>query len=250
MTKIALITGSSGGVGKELVETYLKDGYIVIGLDHNTSGNSDSEFFKEINTCLQKFSKDISYRNETLDKIKSYLSNDITNFVLINNAAKQILKPVSEINLQDWQSSFEINTFSPFFLIQELLEYLKLTKGHVINISSIHSKLSKNSFTCYAASKAALEALTRSLAIELSSFGISINAVSPAAISTNMLVESFKDKPKSFEELKDFHPSKTIGSPQEVAKFVKSITDFSGKFLTGSILEINGGIGAKLNDPT
>ena len=65
-----------------------------------------------------------------------------------------------------------------------------------------------------------------------------------------MLVESFKDKPKSFEELKDFHPSKTIGSPQEVAKFVKSITDFSGKFLTGSILEINGGIGAKLNDPT
>ena len=121
--------------------------------------------------------------------------------------------------------------------------------GCVINISSIHARLTKSDFSCYAASKAALESLTRSLAIELSGRGVSVNAISPAAISTEMLKEGFAKTPHKLEELESFHPSGSIGTPEQLATFVKSISEQRGGFLTGSVLEFNGAIGGKLHDP-
>ena len=195
------------------------------------------------------FSKDISYRHDVIEKIKEHLPNHPKKFVLINNAAEQILKSVSELEWEDLDSSLGVNTFAPFFLIKGLLDELKLSHGTVINISSIHAKLTKPRFTCYAASKAALEALTRSLALELSPLGISVNAVAPAAISTQMLLEGFKDTPDKLKTLKSYHPSRLIGTPQEVSLFVKAITDQEGGFLTGAVIDFNGGIAGRLHDP-
>ena len=81
-----------------------------------------------------------------------------------------------------------VNLVAPFFLTQGLIDILIASNGHVINMSSIHAKLTKTNFTCYATSKAALEALTRSLALELSAKGVSVNAIAPAAIATQMLL--------------------------------------------------------------
>jgi NAD(P)-dependent dehydrogenase (short-subunit alcohol dehydrogenase family) len=117
-------------------------------------------------------------------------------------------------------------------------------------VTSIHAKLTKPNFICYAASKAALEAVTRSLALELSPKGVSVNAVAPAAISTEMLKVGFKDSPKNLRKLESYHPSKAIGTPEQVGRFVKSITDQEGGFLTGAVLEFNGGIAARLYDPS
>ena len=169
--------------------------------------------------------------------------------MLINNAAEQILKSVAEIQWLDWENSLAVNTVAPFFLVQGLIKELIEARGHVINISSIHAKLTKTKFTCYGASKAALEAVTRSLALELSPLGISVNAVAPAAISTKMLKASFKDKPEKLRELESYHPSRGIGAPAQVALFVKTITDQQGGFLTGTVLEFNGGIACRLHDP-
>ena len=138
---------------------------------------------------------------------------------------------------------------APFFLVQGLLEELKSSHGHVINVSSIHAKLTKPRFTCYAASKAALEALTRSLAIELSPLGISVNAIAPAAISTEMLKAGFNHAPEKLSELERCHPSKNIGTPEDIAAFIHMSTNHSGKFLTGSVIDYNGGIAGVLHDP-
>jgi NAD(P)-dependent dehydrogenase (short-subunit alcohol dehydrogenase family) len=249
MSKIAVITGSSGGIGKALVRTYLDDGYFVIGLDRVPCDYPGRDSYLGIEVSLLQFSEDVLYRNKVLSKIKEYIPNNPKKFIVINNAAEQILKLVPELEWKDWKNSLGVNTVAPFFLVQGLLEELKLSHGHVINISSIHAKLTKSRFTSYATSKAALEALTRSLAIELSPLGISINAVAPAAIATEMLKASFEGSPDKLKQLEKYHPSTSIGLPEDLANFIKLTTDQKSRFLTGTVLEFNGGIGAKLNDP-
>lgn len=249
MNKVAVITGSSGGIGQALVETYISDGYFVFGLDIKASKSPALHSFKEITTDLIEFSRNSSYREQILLKIKKLLPQKINDFVIINNAAEQILRSLEEIQWMDWKNSLTTNTIAPFFLVQGFRTELIKASGHVINMSSIHAKLTKNKFTCYSASKSALEAITRSLALELSPMGVSVNAIAPAAISTKMLKDSFKDKAEKLLNLKHYHPAREIGSPKQIAFFTKSITDQTGGFLTGSILEFNGGIAGRLHDP-
>ena len=248
MSKLAVITGSSGGIGSALVDVFLSDNYSVIGIDSTNSGRN-SEGFVGINTDLYEFTKNENYSEQILNRIKNHLPERLDDFVLINNAAVQILNPVSKLNLSDWDKTLTVNTMAPFFLVQGFLEQLTKTHGHVINISSIHSRLTKANFSCYATSKAALEALTRSLALELSVNGISVNAIAPAAIATQMLKDGFAEEPEKLKELENYHPAGMIGSPEQLGVFVKSITEQRGGFLTGSVLEFNGGIAGKLHDP-
>jgi NAD(P)-dependent dehydrogenase (short-subunit alcohol dehydrogenase family) len=248
MTKVALITGSGGGVGSALIKAYVEDRFFVIGLDKNQDHDDDLNY-KYLNIELLNFSKEKVYRANKVNEILNLLPTKISEFVLINNAAEQIIKPLTDINWDDWEKSIAVNTVAPFFLAQSFRDQLTASCGHVINITSIHAKLTKSYFTCYATSKAALEAVTRSLALELSPVGVSVNAVAPAAISTEMLKSGFNNTPEKYRDLKDYHPSKSIGAPEDVANFVKSISDHRSGFLTGSVLEFNGGIGGKLHDP-
>lgn len=248
MSKFAVITGSSGGIGSALVDAFLSDNYSVVGIDTNDSGRN-SVGFLEINADLFEFTKNENYREQILNQIENHLSERLDDFVLINNAAVQILNPVSKLNWSDWDKTLAVNTMAPFFLVQGFFDQLIKANGHIINISSIHSKLTKENFSCYAASKSALEALTRSLALELSAKGVSVNAIAPAAIATQMLKDGFAESPEKLKELESYHPAGMIGSPEELAAFVKSVTEQKGGFLTGSVLEFNGGIASRLHDP-
>ena len=249
MSKFAVITGSTGGIGSALVDSFLSDNYFVVGIDTIDSGRN-SVGFVEINSDLFEFTKNENYREQILNQIKNHLPERLADFVLINNAAVQILNSVSKLNCSDWDKTLKVNTMAPFFLVQGFLEQLTKTHGHVINISSIHSRLTKANFSCYATSKAALEALTRSLALELSAKGVSVNAIAPAAIATQMLKDGFAESPEKLKELKSYHPSGMIGSPEQLATFVKSVAEQRGSFLTGSVLEFNGGIAGRLHDPS
>ena len=248
MRKFALVTGSSGNIGRAIVDTFLDDNCYVLGIDKKPSKRFDKNY-NEIEVDLINFGQEENYRKKILTQIKKHQPKKVDNFYLINNAAVQILGEIENLSFNDWNDSLIVNSMAPFFLVQGLVEQLKMSKGTVVNISSIHSKLTKPNFSCYAASKSALESLTRSLAIELSSYGISVNAVSPAAIETEMLLKGFEKNPDKYERLKDHHPTKTIGSSHELAKFIKLICDNQSNFLTGAVLEFNGGIGGVLSDP-
>lgn len=248
VAKLAIITGSSGGIGKALVDSYCTDGYQVIGLDREISANSSPAYIA-VDLDLLRFCKDLDYQVMKTHEIVSHLPSVICEFVLINNAAQQTVKSVQDISWIDWEASLAINSVAPFLLAQIFTEQLSSTQGHIINISSIHAHQTKPGFTCYAASKAALESITRSLALELSPLGVSVNAVAPAAVATAMLQAGFVNSPEKLQKLKSYHPSKSIGTPEQLATFVKSISDQRGGFLTGSVLEFNGGISGRLHDP-
>jgi len=231
------------------VNTYYDDNFYVVGLDNKTSGNNNLKNFIEIDCDLTKFAKEKIYRNQISSLIKDSIPKDLKEFNIVNNAADQILKPVTKLEWEDWEKSLAVNSIAPFFVIKELLDILNSTNSHIINISSIHGKLTKSNFAAYAASKAALESITRSLAIELSPNGISVNCVAPAAIMTDMLKLSFNGNKRKLKDLENRHPAKKIASPSELAIFIKSLTDSKGKFLTGSVINFSGGISNLLNDP-
>jgi NAD(P)-dependent dehydrogenase (short-subunit alcohol dehydrogenase family) len=246
--KIAIITGSSGGIGKSLVKEYLEDNFMVIGLDKELSKISNVNFI-EINSDLSLFGSNKEYRDTLCEKIVSCFKKQPNEIVIINNAAVQVIKEIKKVTYEDWESSFSVNLIAPFFLARFLIENISFKHGHIINISSIHAKLTKSNFICYSTSKAALEGLTRSLAIELSKDNISVNGIAPAAIATDMLLEGFENNQKKIDQLSNYHPANKIGQPKDLACFIKSITDHNNSFFSGSIIEYSGGISGRLHDP-
>lgn len=243
--KTALITGASGGIGQALCSTFIKNGYKVIALDRLRK-HIEAEFFIEAD--LEKFCVDRSYCSKTVAQIETLLGSPPKLDVLINNAAVQLVKPMEQISVSDWHQTLNINLIAPFLLTQSLFSFLERVKGSVINVTSIHARLTKPEFVCYATSKAALVGLTKSMAVELGS-RIRINAICPAAVATPMLLAGFEGNEEAYRTLSSMHPVGRIAEPIEVAQMALFLASKDACFINGACLELDGGISSRLHDP-
>jgi NAD(P)-dependent dehydrogenase (short-subunit alcohol dehydrogenase family) len=243
--KTVLITGISGGIGRALGIKFKEEGWFVIGLDKQIIKNNE-EFCDNFILCdLNKYVKSPKYRlaiNTNLDKHTSGKIN-----VLINNAAVQILGGLQQLDVDDWNKTLNINLTAPFLLTKFFYKQLKSNDGSIINIGSIHAKLTKRTFLAYATSKSALMGLTKSLSIELGG-EIRVNSISPAAVDTEMLRDGFGQDSVKLKSLIDIHPTRTIGKVREIANLAYFLCNDEMHFLHGSNIEINGGIANVLKD--
>ena len=237
----AVITGIAGGIGRALEQAFLKEGYKVIGLDCDTPGNPDW-----LNVDLSVLVRSPEVRDHFLPALLKRLDGQLD--VLINNAAYQVVKPLQDISLEDWQRSLDINLTASFLLTQTLTPLLKAAGGSVINIGSIHANLTKPHFSAYATSKGALHTLTRALAVELAP-EIRVNAIAPAATDTLMLRSGLNNDPKLLAQLGGYHPMQRIAAPEEIAATALFLSSPAAGFITGSILGVDGAISARLHDP-
>ncbi len=243
-TKTALITGALGGIGQALCIEFKRTGYFVIATDRREGHCECDEF---INVDIRDLYVHPESRASVAKMIRSLLGDNGLN-VLVNNAATQILNKVDDIQISDWDATLQTNLIAPFLLLQLLLPDLERAKGSVVNIASIHAIVTKPAFVCYATSKAALVGMTRALAVDLGP-RIRVNAISPAATATPMLLAGFEGKSKEFDELAKKHPLERIAQPWEVAKTAIFLASEDAAFITGACLQIDGGIGGRLNDP-
>jgi len=248
-TNVVIITGSSGGIGAALVEEFFGAGYQIVGLDKSLPGTSDAPMLAEVRVDLFQYSNCGNYRLGINKQILAVLPKEMTSLTIINNAATQILAPMQLLSQDHINQSLGVNAVAPFFLVQSLIEILKQYRGVVINVGSIHAKLTKKNFLAYSSSKACLDAITRAMAIELASDGIRVNGVSPAAIKTDMLVEGLSHTIGALNNLEKYHPTNSIGTPAELAGFIRLIAEGVKIFATGSIFEFSGGITHRLHDP-
>ena len=239
--KICLITGSSGGIGRELVRVFMDANYQVIGIDKDFPITDDycSKFMK---VDLERLVLDESYSNIVLNNLLDFIGERSIS-VLINNAAIQTIGSFKDIKLSDWQHSLNINLLAPFFLTQKLEK--KLNGGSIVNVSSIHAKMTKKNFMVYSTTKAALSCLTRALAIDMAG-KVRVNAVEPAAIKTEMLEAGFSYNPLFMAELIKSHPVGKIGNAYDFAKFIHFIADSGDVFMSGSIIPYDGCVGIHL----
>jgi len=244
MKKLCIITGVTGDLGTALCTTYLKNGYEVFGIDLAKPVEFENIKFLEfdLNDAIN-FPSRKNFLFEEINKWKG--SNDIG--VLINNAAYQFLSIEHPIDLSKFNQTLNVNLIAPYILTSFLSNDLEKAKGCVINVSSIHARLTKPGFSLYASSKAALSMMTKSLAID---FGgkFRINCIEPAAINTKMLRDSFNNKSK-INELNSYHPQNRIANPKEVAELILKISNSDVEFLHGSCIDMSGGISSRLHDP-
>lgn len=244
--KNAFITGACGGIGRALVSNFAKSGYCVIASDLYDKGPGLGEV-EYIKVDLDFYMDDTAYANK-INRLLVSLIGDYGLDVLINNAALQIPGHVDQITQAQWTKSFNVNLNAPFFITQALLSKLENARGCVINISSIHARLTKKNFVAYSTSKAALSGLTRAMAVDLGR-KVRVNAIELAAVDTEMLRAGFLNSEASYSKLTRCHPVEKIGTPEEVARMALFMSDGGSGFLNGACIALDGGVGSCLHDP-
>ena len=242
-----VVTGVTGEIGASIAETLRIAGYFVVGID-KVSLRHDNKLGAFIELDLNDFVSDDALQAKVLAKIQDVVENREV-LALVNNAATQTIKHILDLDSFDYQESFVVNAIAPVVLMKLLFADLKDSGGTVVNVGSIHSKLTKPAFGAYAASKAALQSLTRTASIELGS-QVTVNSIVPAAIDTPMLRSGFLNSSFPLTDLHKCHPSGKIGTANEVAELVKFLIQSKSPFLNGASIELDGGISGVLHDPS
>jgi NAD(P)-dependent dehydrogenase (short-subunit alcohol dehydrogenase family) len=239
-----VVTGSNGGIGTAITEVLIENGYFVIGSD---VGPDRSNLGAYIDCDLKRFVAEPKLRDEFVRNVETMLAGrQLT--ALVNNAASLENSDLKTLQLSDFLSTMDVNVTAVLGLSQALLSLLEQSNGAIVNIGSIHAKLTKPGFVSYATSKAALRGLTQAMAVECGA-SIRVNVIEPAAIATPMLLAGFANNPALFEGLEDYHPVGRIGQPREVADMVDFLISGKSRFMNGAVIELDGGIGVRLHDP-
>ena len=242
----AIVTGAAGGIGQAIVRAFNDAGYAVIATDVVAQpAGLPCALYLQVD--LARTVQDEAYAADVFARIHAQTGPDGL-AALINNAAVQILGGVDSLTRADWQQTLQVNLLAPFIWAQALLPALEAAKGSVVNISSIHARLTKKNFVAYATSKAALSGMTRAMAVDLGG-RVRVNAIEPAAIATAMLKAGFTGRPEALAGLEACHPVGRIGQPDELARLALAIVGSDMHFLHGACVGLDGGISACLFDP-
>lgn len=244
MRRAVVITGTNGGIGAALKKIFSDNNYAVIGVGKSPDAQLCDEYIQaDFSAIIHSASIRQAFCIEVAEIIRRYELR-----ALVNNSATQILAPLDKLTFDEFQETLGINVSMPFLLSKICFRSLCESSGSIVNIGSIHAKLTKKEFVAYATSKGALEALTKALAVDVGD-KIRVNLIAPAAIETDMLLEGFSGNSAGYNRLKDYHPVGSIGSPAEVAKVALLLAGESMPFVNGSIFDISGGISSCLSDP-
>lgn len=233
--KIAIVTGASRGIGREIAIELAKKGIKVVA-NYNKSEEKAKELQKQ-NPEIDIFKANVSKREEVKQMvdhvIKTYGKIDI----LINNAGISETKIFTDITDEDWNRIINNNLYSAFCTTQEVLpNMIRNKKGCIINISSIWGIVGASCETTYAISKAGMDAMTKSLAKELGPSNIRVNSIAPGIIDTDMNQNLSK---KEINEIKQEIPLERIGNASNIAKSISWLIE--DEYTTGQIISINGG---------
>ena len=238
--KTAIISGASRGIGQAIAIKFAENGCFV-GINFSKDKKGADDTLKKVkslggNGVLLK--GDISKHQDVKKIIKEFIKNANAIDVLVNNAGVYNRKYFEKLSIKDWNSSISVNLTGCFLLTKEALLFMK-PKGKIIFISSQLALKGSNHGADYAATKAGLLGLTRSLALELASKKINVNAVAPGTIDTSLLASYTKEMRKQrAEEI----PLKRLGTSQDVANACLFLASDLSDYITGETLNVNGGL--------
>ena len=233
--KVAIVTGASRGIGREIAITVAKQGIKVIA-NYNKSEEQAKEMQKQ-NAEIDIFKADVSKR-EQVKQLVDYTLNKYGKIdILINNAGISEWRVFTETTDEDWNRMINNNLYSAFCMTQEVLPNMIHNKnGCIINISSVWGMVGASCESIYAISKAGMDAMTKSLAKELGPSNIRVNSIAPGATYTDMNKNLTQ---KEIEELNKEIPLGRMGTTTDIAKCIKWLVE--DEYTTGQIISINGG---------
>ena len=242
MSKVALITGSSRGIGKQIAITLAKNGYniVVNYVNKNAEVEKTVEEIKSLGVEVLEAQGDVSVYEESERIVNSAIEKFGQIDVLVNNAGITRDTLIMRMKPEDFTKVINVNLVGTFNMSKNVVPYMmKKRAGRIINISSVVG-ISGNAGQCnYAASKAGIIGFTKSLAKELASRNILVNAVAPGFIETDM-TDVLQDNVK--ENIKKQIPLNRIGMATDVANSVYFLASEESSYITGQVLHVDGGM--------
>ncbi len=238
--KRALITGGSGDIGAAICQRLARDGLHVI-----VHGNSNSDRVRQIveqiltqGGSAESIVFDVTEPEQTRTALLALTAEDPVQ-IIVNNAGIHRDAPLAGMSPDAWRQVIDVSLHGFYNVTQPLLMPMIHTRwGRVINMSSIAGIMGNRGQCNYAAAKAALHGATKSLALELASRGITVNAIAPGIIGGNMSETSF-----SKSRIKTMVPMQRAGTPQEVAALTAFLCSEDAAYISGQIIAISGAMG-------
>lgn len=240
--QIALVTGGSRGIGRGIVKALAEEGAKVAFIYKGSQAAADS-LVQEVTAAggtIKAIQCDVTSAEEAQKAVDAVEKEWAPITILVNNAG--IIRDGLFVRMEpsDWQSVIDTNLNGTFnFCRAVAFTMVRQRKGRIINISSIAADHTNAGQTNYAASKGAVNAFTRALAVEVAGRGVTVNAVAPGFIETEM-TEAVRNK--AGDLIKKMIPMKRLGQPDDIARAVVFLASPDAAYITGQVLKIDGGL--------
>ena len=239
MEKVAIVTGASRGIGREIARSLAKQNIKVIA-NYNNSEEKAIELKKELEAegiVIDIVKADVSKREEIKHLVQYAIGNYGKIDILINNAGISEYKLFTDETDEDWNKVINTNLYSAFAVSQEVIpNMIKNKNGCIINISSVWGMVGASMEVLYSVSKAGIDGLTKALAKELGPSNIRVNAIAPGIVDTDMC-KNFTEE--EIENIKEEIPLERIGKVEDISKCINWL--INDNYTTGQIISINGG---------
>jgi len=242
MSKIAVVTGGAGGIGQAVAERFFQEKYILVLLDLNdAAGKSVAAELSQRGAPVMFLPANLTQEAEVKTAFEKIIAAYSRVDTLVNVAGGSLHRhPLEDFPLAHWRAVIDANLTSTFLCCRAVTALMKSQKsGSIVNISSDIGFSGDASRSAYAAAKAGILGLTKTLALELAPFGVRANAVAPGRIATPRVRANYTDA--EWEAAAKRIPLGHAGSPEDVAETVAFLAGDASKHMTGQTLHVNGG---------
>jgi 3-oxoacyl-[acyl-carrier protein] reductase len=239
--RVAFVTGASRGIGREIAQTLCKSNFdIVVASPEVENNETVAESIRACGGRAMTLNMDVSNQESVKECVAAALKEMGRIDVLVNNAGITRDALAMRMKPADWNLVLQVNLTGAFYVTQAVIPaMMKERWGRIINIASVVGEAGAAGQVNYSASKAGLIGLTKSLAKELASRNITVNAIAPGFIETGMtavLSQEVRDQMMAATPLKRF------GKPADIANAVKFLASEDANYITGNVLRVNGGM--------
>ncbi len=248
--QVAIVTGASRGIGRATAVALAREGlHLIVNFNRDQVGAEKTrQLIAQSNgrsTLVQANVGDMDHCRRLVEEAKR--NGRIT--VLVNNAAAFSREHFFNVPMAEFDRIFDVNVRGVYYLSQLVSQHMAdHTGGSIVHISSILAQQAIPTRTLYCASKGALEALTRAMALDLAAYGVRVNAVIPGLIETKAMLNGFPNE-NALNDMRNHIPVNRFGRPEELANAVCFIASEAASYINGTTLLVDGGLGAREAGP-
>ena len=239
--KVAVITGGASGIGKACALAMAREGARIAIFDLNAeSGARVVDVVAAETSDAAFFRVDVSNEGQVREAVSQTIARFGRIDILHNNAGVALRHPVAEEDERFWENCMNVNLKGVFLCSKQVLPHLVGRGGSIINTSSVAGIVGVRNRAAYSATKGALVALTRNMALDYAQYGIRVNCVCPGFTRTPLIDALLRDPVKE-KRLTDMHPLGRLGEPEDTANAVVFLASDLSSWITGHVLVIDGG---------